>query len=136
MHSLSGTPSGTPTGTQSGTRAGTVLVVVPGGARESLDWKPGTNVLTLLKRKGFVRVCLETGTPLVPVFSFGENDIYENVVDNPPNSKFRKFQEKMLEKVQFPLVLFVGRGGLLPKKKKNCDCGWKTDRNTKSGKSE
>jgi len=47
-------------------------MVIAGGASESLDARPNTNLLTLNKRKGFVRIALIHGIPLVPVFSFGE----------------------------------------------------------------
>ena len=43
---------------------------------------PGTAILTLAKRKGFVRLALKTGATLVPVFAFGENDIFDQV-ENP-----------------------------------------------------
>ena len=58
-------------------RKGKALVLVVGGAEESLDAHPGRSTLTLAKRKGFVREALVTGAHLVPVYSFGENDVYK-----------------------------------------------------------
>lgn len=52
------------------------IAIVPGGAQEALDALNGTMRLTILKRKGFVRIALRTGASLVPVLAFGENDIY------------------------------------------------------------
>jgi len=52
------------------------IAIVPGGAQEALDAVNGTMRLTILKRKGFVRIALRTGTSLVPVLAFGENDLY------------------------------------------------------------
>ncbi|KAK7247660.1 2-acylglycerol O-acyltransferase [Aureococcus anophagefferens] len=56
---------------------GAAVVIVPGGAAESLDASPAAaRVLTLRKRNGFFRIALQHGAKLVPVFSFGENDLY------------------------------------------------------------
>ncbi|GLD99280.1 hypothetical protein PINS_up007998 [Pythium insidiosum] len=55
------------------------VAVVVGGAAEALHAHPGTNDIILHKRKGFVRLALVTGTPLVPVFMFGENDLFYQV---------------------------------------------------------
>ena len=37
---------------------------------------PGRDVLVLQKRKGFVRLALSYGCPLVPVYGVGVNDLY------------------------------------------------------------
>ncbi|KAK7580555.1 hypothetical protein V9T40_001184 [Parthenolecanium corni] len=47
------------------------IIVVPGGASEIQYTKPGS-IYTIIRRKGFVRLALATGTPIVPVFTFGE----------------------------------------------------------------
>lgn len=59
---------------------GNVLGIVPGGAEEARYSHPGGNYELLLgRRKGFVRMALKHGTPIVPVFSFGEIDLIEQV---------------------------------------------------------
>lgn len=37
----------------------------------------------LAKRKGFVRIALQTGAKLVPVIGFGENDLYDTQEPSP-----------------------------------------------------
>ena len=59
---------------------GRAVVLVVGGADEALEAHPGRNTLTLAKRKGFVREALKTGAHLVPIYSFGENDIFNQVI--------------------------------------------------------
>jgi hypothetical protein len=54
---------------------GSSLTIVVGGAAESLSAHPGTADLTLKRRKGFIKLAIRGGADLVPVFSFGENDV-------------------------------------------------------------
>lgn len=54
---------------------GTSITIVVGGAAESLSAHPGTADLTLKKRLGFIKMAIRHGADLVPVFSFGENDV-------------------------------------------------------------
>lgn len=55
---------------------GQAVTIVIGGAQESLYTAPGEHRLELRTRKGFVHLALRHGASLVPVYSFGENDIY------------------------------------------------------------
>eukprot|EP00128_Syssomonas_multiformis_P015769 Colp12_sorted_trinity150504_noHs@3607 len=97
-------------------------LIVIGGANEALDAHPGTYDLTLKKRKGFIKIALVHGANLVPVFAFGENDIYEQV-DNPRGSKLRALQQHLLRVMGFSMPLIKGRGvfqytyGILPRRK-------------------
>lgn len=50
-----------------------------GGAEEALDAHPGYHTLVLKSRKGFIKKALKTGAYLVPVYSFGENEVFEQV---------------------------------------------------------
>lgn len=57
------------------TGPGSSLTIVVGGAAESLSARPGTADLTLKRRMGFIKLAMRQGADLVPVFSFGENDV-------------------------------------------------------------
>ncbi|XP_053572088.1 2-acylglycerol O-acyltransferase 2 [Bombina bombina] len=98
---------------------GQALVIAVGGPPEALDAKPGELTLQLLKRTGFIKLALTHGAHLVPVLSFGENDLYCQV-SNPKGSLLRTMQEKMQKMVGLAIPLFHGRGvfqyslGLLP----------------------
>uniref|UniRef100_A0A7S1B019 Acyltransferase n=1 Tax=Noctiluca scintillans TaxID=2966 RepID=A0A7S1B019_NOCSC len=73
------------------------VALVPGGAQEALDAKPGTMKLTLLKRKGFVKIALRNGSSLVPVLAFGENELYaplEGIQSSPLIRAWRWFFKK------------------------------------------
>ncbi|KAF4662766.1 diacylglycerol O-acyltransferase 1, partial [Perkinsus chesapeaki] len=80
------------------------VVLVLGGAAEALDTKAGRYVLTIRRRKGFFRIAMQKGTPLVPSFGFGENDLWD----------------WMYKKLTFSTPIFSGRGvftynfGMLP----------------------
>ncbi|KAL2913078.1 diacylglycerol O-acyltransferase 1 [Polyrhizophydium stewartii] len=98
---------------------GNAIMLVVGGAAEALNAFPGTNDLVLKKRYGFVKVALRTGSSLVPVMSFGENDIWDQV-PNPQGSTLRKFQRLFQRYASFSPPLLHGRGiftynyGILP----------------------
>ncbi|KAJ8946388.1 hypothetical protein NQ318_011794 [Aromia moschata] len=96
---------------------GNACIVVVGGAKEAYYCKPGSYTLILKERKGFVRLALRQGAPLVPVFSFGETDLYDQL-DWPP---LRWFQEKLRKWIALAPVVPIGRGffqysfGLIPR---------------------
>ncbi|XP_069655834.1 2-acylglycerol O-acyltransferase 2-A-like isoform X2 [Haliaeetus albicilla] len=98
---------------------GQVAVIALGGPPESLDAHPGALTLQLLGRKGFVRIALEHGASLVPVFSFGENELFRQI-PNPPGSGLRRFQLRLQRILGVAIPLFHARGvfqysfGLLP----------------------
>ncbi|KAM5228712.1 2-acylglycerol O-acyltransferase 1-like [Ctenodactylus gundi] len=101
---------------------GNISVIVLGGAKESLDAHPGKFTLFICQRKGFVKMALTHGAYLVPVFSFGENEIYKQI-SNPEGSLIQAVQDKLQKAMGFALPLFYGRGifqcsfGLIPFRK-------------------
>ncbi|SJL13753.1 related to diacylglycerol acyltransferase type 2b [Armillaria ostoyae] len=98
---------------------GQSITIVVGGAAESLSAHPGTADLTLRKRLGFIKIAIQEGADLVPVFSFGENDIFSQM-PNEKGTAIYMFQKKFQAIFGFTLPLFHGRGmlnynlGLLP----------------------
>ncbi|KAG5199907.1 hypothetical protein JEQ12_006386 [Ovis aries] len=98
---------------------GNLLSIVTGGIQESLNARPGAYKLVLRNRKGFIRLTLMHGAALMPIFSFGENDIYEQV-ENSPGSWLRWFQDRLHKSTRGSIPLFYGRGvfqysfGLVP----------------------
>ncbi|KAI8924669.1 diacylglycerol acyltransferase [Entophlyctis helioformis] len=98
---------------------GNGILIVVGGAAEALNAFPKTYDLVIKKRFGFVKVALRHGASLVPVFSFGENDIWGQV-PNPKGSLLRKVQNAVKRVVRISPPLVYGRGvfqysfGLMP----------------------
>lgn len=90
---------------------GNAAVVAVGGAQESLDAHKDTYIITLKNRKGFIRCALKSGADLVPVFSFGENNIFYQL-KNPRGSKLRWLQEKLKKITGVAPPIFYGRGVL------------------------
>lgn len=95
----------------------TACILVVGGASESLNAFPGSYRITLNRRKGFIRLALQTGASIVPVLSFGENDLYNQIRGGPI---LRKLQDMIRNYTGISPVLVLGRGifqctfGLLP----------------------
>lgn len=95
---------------------GRSIVIVVGGAAESLNARPGVADLVLRKRLGFIRLAIKHQAELVPVFSFGENELYDQV-GNEAGSKIYMYQKKMQAMLGYTMPLFHARGIF------NCKCG-------------
>jgi len=96
-------------GGQNGEGMGRAITIVVGGARESLDARPGTIRLVLRRRKGFVKMAIRTGADLVPVLAFGENDVYDQL-DTDSHPYVHKFQLLVKKVMGFTVPIFHARG--------------------------
>ncbi|MEQ2205835.1 Diacylglycerol O-acyltransferase 2, partial [Xenoophorus captivus] len=93
---------------------GNAVVIVVGGAAESLQCAPGMNSVTLKNRKGFVKLALQKGSDLVPVYSFGENDAYKQVFFEE-GTCWRALQRRLQKILGFAPCLFYGSSwGIVP----------------------
>jgi hypothetical protein len=92
--------------------------IVVGGAAESLYAAPNSARLVLRNRKGFVKIAMSAGADLVPVYAFGENDVYHNLAINRPG--LLQLQRRIQKMLTFAPLLVQGRGvftysgGLVP----------------------
>ncbi|XP_062543067.1 2-acylglycerol O-acyltransferase 2-A-like isoform X2 [Armigeres subalbatus] len=98
------------------------VVLVVGGAAESLHCRPNNYRLVLKNRKGFCKVAIQSGASVVPVIHFGEVDLFDQP-PNPPGSKLRNFQEWVKNTTGIAPAAFRGRGffqytyGLIPRER-------------------
>ena len=92
---------------------GSCMVIPVGGGEEFTHMRKGTMDLVLAKRKGFVKLALQTGNSLLPVIAFGENELLERVT-HPLLEPMHKILYKAFH---MALPLFVGRFSLpLPRR--------------------
>ncbi|KAH0520454.1 Acyl-CoA wax alcohol acyltransferase 1 [Microtus ochrogaster] len=98
---------------------GNLVGIVVGGVGEALQSVPNTTTLLLQKRKGFVRTALRHGAHLVPTFTFGETEVYDQVLFHEESWMY-KFQSFFRRIFGFYFCVFYGQGfnqgslGLLP----------------------
>ncbi|KAJ3336661.1 diacylglycerol O-acyltransferase 1 [Gonapodya sp. JEL0774] len=85
---------------------GESAVIVVGGAEEASKARPFTNDLVLNRRFGFVKLALRFGAWLVPMYSFGEGDIWD-IKESEKGDEFSHWLKKYFG-VTFPLI--TGRG--------------------------
>ncbi|KAI6176514.1 Acyltransferase [Aphelenchoides bicaudatus] len=102
-------------------KAGRIVGIVIGGAEEALDAHQGKNILNLRNRRGFCKFALRYGASLVPSYSFGENDVF-NQSGNNRETGLRAIQRRIKKLFGFCPPLFSGSGlfsakfGLMPKR--------------------
>ena len=87
-------------------KKGLSVCLVVGGAREALLASPGEINLTLKRRKGFVKYALQNGADLVPVFSFGENELFKTV-KFPEESFVRKAQNYWMKVCKIYIFILI-----------------------------
>lgn len=85
------------------------VMIVVGGAQEAFHARPKNYTVVLKRRKGFVKIALQTGTPIVPVISFNEVDIFSQA-ESQPGSIIRRFQEFVKQLTGVSPIMFMGRG--------------------------
>ncbi|KAJ3394780.1 diacylglycerol O-acyltransferase 1 [Lobulomyces angularis] len=85
------------------------VAIVIGGAKESELAIPNRNTLVLKNRKGFVKIAIQNGSSLVPVYSFQENNLYKQI----ENKTIKKIQNLFQKYTTFRPVLVYGRFGTL-----------------------
>lgn len=56
--------------------SGKSCALIPGGVREIQYLEKGKEVVYLTKRHGFVRLAIQQGAPIIPVFAFGQTATY------------------------------------------------------------
>lgn len=106
-----------PQNQRDGHTANAVAIVV-GGAEEAFHSWPRNYEVVLRNRKGFVRMALRHGCPLVPAISFNEVDLYEQLVADP-GSWLRRSQNWIKRWSRVACVLPLGRSkwlGVVPRR--------------------
>jgi len=87
---------------------GTSLLLYPGGVKEQLMTERGRHRVFLKSRKGFVKLALQHGCSLVPIYVFGETDLYDHW-------RFGiGFRRWVADRFNASIVLLSGSWGLLP----------------------
>lgn len=87
---------------------GTSLFLYPGGEREQILTQRGAQRLYLNKRKGFVKLALRFGASLVPIYVFGETDLYDH------SSFLLGAREWCVARLGAAIMPISGSFGLLP----------------------
>lgn len=100
-------------------KSGQSVVIIPGGAEESLLSRPDELAIIAADRKGFIKVAVDQGAHLVPALSLGENLIFKQMRLSPGGigDTLMHLFKKL---TSFVLPIISGRGffnysfGLLP----------------------
>ena len=83
---------------------GISIYLVPGGATEALYSAPDSDTLVLKKRLGFVRLALQHGASIVPVFSFNETNTFAQFSSSNALLNRLKAQFQAIFGISLPLI--------------------------------
>jgi hypothetical protein len=76
------------------------VLLVPGGQQEMMESQSQMGEIRLVTRHvGFIRLALQTGTPLVPVLSFGEVEVMDFV-------RYPRLQRFFIQRLGIPVPFF------------------------------
>ena len=87
--------------------AGCVVALNPGGLREQIRTDSAQEQVFANRRLGFLRLALEHRVPVVPMYGFGENQVY---TAHPRRA--RALREALVRRFRVGLVVVSGRWGL------------------------
>jgi 1-acyl-sn-glycerol-3-phosphate acyltransferase len=87
---------------------GTSLLLYPGGEKEQLLTQRGRHRVYLASRKGFVKLALQHGCSIVPIYVFGETDLYHHF------DLGLRTRQWVVSRFGAAIVLISGSLGLLP----------------------
>jgi hypothetical protein len=101
---------------------GNGIIISVGGSPEADLTRPNSMDIIANKRKGFVRVAVETGADIVPVIGFGENDMWDRpepgngigerilrfLIRRPPDCPLIRGRISVFLPLQKPISVVVG----------------------------
>ena len=104
-------------------RSGTSVAICPGGVQECLYMEPGMDVVYLKNRLGFIRLAMTCGVDILPVYGFGQCDLYSYwrpLYDGPRLPWIsKKTWSQITRKIRFvPMVAWGLMGTPLPRQAK------------------
>jgi hypothetical protein len=83
------------------------VFVYPGGEQEQIETVYGKDRV-MSSRKGFIRLAIEEGADLVPVYAFGETSLYSH------SKLFLNFRKYLVKKFGVAIPFLWGEYGLMP----------------------
>jgi hypothetical protein len=87
------------------------VFVYPGGEKEQIETRYGEQRVFLSSRKGFIRLAIEEGAEVVPVYAFGETDLYHH------SSFALDLRKYLVSRFGVAIPLLWGQYGLMPYRK-------------------
>merc|ERR1712151_1216674 len=81
----------------------TVFYSTPGGIEEAFCVPDPDEQIVVMKRKGFCKIALQCGTDLVPVYGFGNNQMF------PVQSGQGSLLAKLSKRLNVTLMVWLGR---------------------------
>eukprot|EP01083_Nonionella_stella_P039337 106994_1 len=83
--------------------------ILPGGFDEATLFNKGEHAISM-KRKGFIKYCLQFGYEIVPVYLFGESETYHNLFYSDSQSNYWINRAKWwLNKKRIPTIFPIGQ---------------------------